>query len=120
VSVHPHARCGACGGRTDLEARCYVCWQGWITSRPVDRLLANGVEINADAQETDHDRIAVQALSRLVRRFGVRRVLLLMSEGASTMIDLAKEPDTGVEADESQLAALHALARGLARAPEGS
>lgn len=120
MTVHPTARCGACGGRTDIEARCFVCWQGWTISRRIDRLVADGVEINADAQDDEQDTIAVQALARMVRRFGVRRLLLLVSEGASTMIDLAKEEDTGVTADEREIAALHALARGLARAPEGS
>lgn len=120
MNVHPTARCGSCGGRVDLEARCFVCWQGWMTSRRVDRMIADGVEVNADAQLDDHDTIAVQSLARMVRRFGVRRLLLLVSEGASTMIDLAKDEDTGVTMNDHERAQLHALARGLARAPEGS
>ncbi len=116
VRVHPTARCGACGCRTDLEARCFVCWQGWMTDRRVDRLLADGVEINADLHDAAPDVIASQMLARIVRRFGVRRLLLALSEGAETMLDLGKDEDTGVTMSEDERAALHELARGLATA----
>lgn len=120
MTRHATARCGACGGHVDTDARCFTCWEGWTVRRRVDRLIAHGVEINADGEDTDADQEAALVLSRVVLRFGVRRMLLAMSEGAACMLDLAKDSETGVVLEDGERRALEALARQLARAPEGS
>ncbi len=88
-----------------------MCHTGWIVPRNVDRLIANGVEINAQAQDLEADREAHESLARIVRRFGVRSLLLAMSEGAACMVDLAQDGDTGVVLKEAEDRALRSLAR---------